>query len=65
MKEYSVVPNRDVTGWYVKIEDVAPTDYHSTRDEAVMEAESMAKDNAPSKVIIYDAHQEIEEQRQF
>ncbi|WP_245864566.1 DUF2188 domain-containing protein [Terribacillus aidingensis] len=49
----------------MKIEDAAPTEYHSSRDEAVLEAESMAKDNAPSKAIIYDAHQEVEEQRQF
>ncbi|MFP7492663.1 DUF2188 domain-containing protein [Terribacillus saccharophilus] len=65
MKEYSVVPNKDVSGWYVKIEDVAPTEYHSTRDDAVLEAEGMAKENSPSKLVIYDAHHEIEEEKQF
>lgn len=65
MKEYSVVPNKDVSGWYVKIENVAPMEYHSTRDDAVLEAEGLAKENAPSKLVIYDAKTEVEEERQF
>ncbi|MFS0561591.1 DUF2188 domain-containing protein [Terribacillus sp. 179-K 1B1 HS] len=65
MKEYSVVPNKDVSGWYVKMEDVAPTEYHSTRDDAVLEAEGLARENAPSKLVIYDAQHEVEEKRQF
>ncbi|SEH47919.1 hypothetical protein SAMN05192559_101683 [Halobacillus karajensis] len=28
MKQYSVVPNKDVSGWFVKMEDVAPTDLY-------------------------------------
>ena len=65
MKEYSVVPNKDVSGWYVKMEDVAPTEYHSTRDDAVLEAEGLARENAPSKLVIYDTQHEVEEKRQF
>lgn len=65
MKEYSGVPNKDVSGWYVKIENVASAEYHSSRDDAVLEAEGLAKDNAPSKVVIYDAQQEIGEERLF
>ncbi|MFP7479899.1 DUF2188 domain-containing protein [Terribacillus saccharophilus] len=65
MKEYSVVPNKDASGWYVKIENTAPVELHHTRDDAVLEAEGIAKENAPSKVVIYDAKQEIEEERQF
>ncbi|MFP7254200.1 hypothetical protein CHH91_00830 [Virgibacillus sp. 7505] len=65
MKGYSGVQNKDVSGCDVKIENVAPAEYHSSRDDAVLEAEGLAKDNAPSKVVIYDAQQEIGEERRF
>jgi len=44
MKEYGAMPNKDVSGWYVKMEDAA-----------VLEAEGLARENAPSKLIICDA----------
>ena len=65
MKEYSVVPDKDATGWFVKIEDVAPIELYPERDIAVEEAEKLAKANQPSKVVIMDQHHEVEEKRTF
>lgn len=65
MKRYSVVPNKDVTGWFVKIEDVAPTDFYDERDTAVEKAEEMAQENKPSKLQILDQNHEVEEERTF
>ncbi|RWZ59135.1 DUF2188 domain-containing protein [Halobacillus fulvus] len=65
MKEYSVVPNKDVTGWYVKIEDVAPTDLYDERDTAVAKAEELANSNKPSRLLIMDQNHEVEEERKF
>ncbi|MBN8236156.1 DUF2188 domain-containing protein [Halobacillus kuroshimensis] len=65
MKEYSVVPNKDVTGWFVKIEDVAPTDLFDERDTAVEKAEEIAKQNKPSRLYILDQNHEVEEERTF
>ncbi|MGV2621160.1 DUF2188 domain-containing protein [Halobacillus sp. ACCC02827] len=65
MKEYSVVPNKDVTGWFVKIEDVAPTDLYDERDTAIEKAEEMAKGNSPSKLSIMNQNHEVEEERTY
>lgn len=65
MKEYSVVPNKDVTGWYVKIEDVAPTDLYDERDTAIEKAEEIAESNKPSKLYILDQDHAVEEERNF
>ncbi|MGP4059291.1 DUF2188 domain-containing protein [Halobacillus litoralis] len=65
MKQYSVVPNKDVTGWFVKIEDVAPTDEYDERDTAVEKAEAIAKENKPSKLSILDQNHEVEEERTY
>ncbi|MCA1020800.1 DUF2188 domain-containing protein [Halobacillus litoralis] len=65
MKEYSVVPNKDVTGWFVKIEDVAPTDMYDERDTAVEKAEEIAQQNKPSRLYILDQNHEVEEERTF
>ncbi|MBN9654655.1 DUF2188 domain-containing protein [Halobacillus litoralis] len=65
MKQYSVVPNKDVTGWFVKIEDVAPTDLYDERDTAVAKAEEIAKENKPSKLQILDQNHEVEEERTY
>ncbi|MBX0358001.1 DUF2188 domain-containing protein [Halobacillus sp. Nhm2S1] len=65
MKQYSVVPNKDVTGWFVKIEDVAPTDLYDERDTAVTKAEEIAKENKPSKLQILDQNHEVEEERTY
>ncbi|WP_226581657.1 DUF2188 domain-containing protein [Halobacillus litoralis] len=65
MKQYSVVPNKDVTGWFVKIEDVAPTDLFDERDTAIEKAEEIAKDNTPSKLSILNQNHEVEEERTY
>ncbi|MFC7063294.1 DUF2188 domain-containing protein [Halobacillus seohaensis] len=65
MKEYSVAPNKDVTGWIVKIEDVAPTDEYDARDKAVEKAKEMAEQNKPSRVQILDQNHEVEEEMKF
>ncbi|WP_079477825.1 DUF2188 domain-containing protein [Halobacillus salinus] len=65
MKEYSVVPNKDVTGWVVKIEDVAPTDEYDERDQAVEKALEIAEKNKPSRVLIMDKNHEVESERTF
>ncbi|WP_082232530.1 DUF2188 domain-containing protein [Halobacillus massiliensis] len=65
MKEYSVAPNKDVTGWFVKIEDVAPTDEYPERDTAVEKAKEMAEQNKPSRVLILDKNHEIEDEIKY
>ncbi len=65
MKEYSVVPNKDVTGWFVKIEDIAPTKLYDERDTAIEKAVEVAENNKPSRVLIMDQNHEVEEERTF
>ncbi|UOR11100.1 DUF2188 domain-containing protein [Halobacillus amylolyticus] len=65
MKEYSVVPNKDVTGWLVKIEDVAPTDLYDERDTAVEKATELAENDKPSRVLIMDQNHNIEQEKKF
>ncbi|MGP4076183.1 DUF2188 domain-containing protein [Halobacillus sp. K22] len=65
MKEYTVAPNKDVTGWLIKIEDVAPTDLYDERDTAVAKAEEMAQENKPSKLYILDQNHEVEDERSY
>ncbi|MBM7551916.1 DUF2188 domain-containing protein [Thalassobacillus pellis] len=65
MKQYSVEPNKDVTGWFVKIEDTAPTDLYDEKDTAIEKAEEMAKGNKPSKLSIQDENKEVIEERTY
>ncbi|MFD1019950.1 DUF2188 domain-containing protein [Thalassobacillus hwangdonensis] len=65
MKTYTVVPNKDVTGWLVKMEDVAPTDVHEDRDSAVQVAKELAEKNKPSKLTIMNGKHEVEEEMTF
>lgn len=65
MKEYSVRPNKDVTEWMVKIEDVAPVTSFDQKDEAIAHAEQLAQDKAPARLLIYNNKMEVEEQRNF
>ncbi|MFC4736628.1 DUF2188 domain-containing protein [Bacillus daqingensis] len=65
MREYSVRPNKDATAWMVKIEDVAPETSFDQKDEAIAHAEEMAKDKAPSRLLIYNNKMEVEEERDF
>ncbi|MRX73917.1 DUF2188 domain-containing protein [Bacillus lacus] len=65
MKEYSVVPNKDATGWYVKMEDVAAIELYDTKSQAISEAEELAKGKVPCKVTIYDEDLHVEDERRF
>ncbi|CAM3914045.1 DUF2188 domain-containing protein [Alkalicoccus chagannorensis] len=65
MKEYSVRPDKDLTEWMVKIEDVAPETSFDGKDEAIRHAEEMAKEHSPARVLIYNSKMEVEEQRDF
>ncbi|QTN00970.1 MULTISPECIES: DUF2188 domain-containing protein [Sediminibacillus] len=65
MKEYSVTPNKNAEGWYVKIEDVAPTDLYSKKDDAIAEAEKLASNDTPSRLMILDENHEIVEEKKY
>jgi hypothetical protein len=65
MKEYYVVPNKDDSGWYVKIEDVAPTSLYNGQSEAIAEAERLAKENQPAKVLVENEEHEVVSEKTF
>ncbi|AVQ99967.1 hypothetical protein OPHB3_0388 [Oceanobacillus picturae] len=65
MKTYSVVPNVDVSGWFVKLENVAPEDVYEAKDDAIAAAEQMAKENTPSMVEIMDKNHNVIEEKRF
>lgn len=65
MNEYSVTPNKDVTGWFVKLEDAVPSTEYVAKDDAIEKAEQMAKNNKPSKVVILDKEHAVIEERTF
>lgn len=65
MKTYSVAPNVDGTGWFVKLEDVAPEKLYGAKDDAIEVAKQMAAENSPSKLIILDKFHQVLEEKQF
>ncbi|MGM0845233.1 MAG: DUF2188 domain-containing protein [Bacillota bacterium] len=65
MKEFYVVPNKDESGWFVKIEDVAPTNLYNGQSEAVAEAEKLAKENQPAKVLVENENNEVVSEKTF
>ncbi|MGP4064460.1 DUF2188 domain-containing protein [Oceanobacillus sp. M65] len=65
MKTYSVVPNVDVSGWFVKLENVAPEDVYEAKDDAIAAAVQMAKENTPSMVEIMDKNHNVIEEKRF
>lgn len=66
MKKYSVVADKDASGWYVELENVAPTSYYKHKDKAVEAAEQLAQDNKPSKLTIFqDNNHEVKETRTY
>ncbi|APC49207.1 DUF2188 domain-containing protein [Virgibacillus halodenitrificans] len=65
MKKYSVAPNVDVTGWFVKLEDVAPEEVYDAKDDAIAAAEQMAKENSPSLLEILDKHHNVVEEKRY
>lgn len=54
MKSYTVIPSVDATGWFVKLENVAPEELYDAKDEAIAAAIEMAQENSPSKVTILE-----------
>ncbi|ASK62320.1 hypothetical protein CFK37_09205 [Virgibacillus phasianinus] len=65
MKHYTVTPNKDATTWFVKIEDVAPTEEYDKYDKAINAAVQIAEENSPSKLSILDKYHEVVETRTF
>lgn len=65
MMDYSVVPDEDVNSWIVKIQDVAPTDSYSNKEKAIAEAEKLAKEDSPSRVVVYDSQLKVEDEKWF
>jgi hypothetical protein len=63
MKEYTIVPNKDSSGWYVKLEDVAPENLYDNRSIAIDEAEKLAMDNQPSKILVYNEELELVDEK--
>ena len=48
MKCYTVAPNRDANGWYVKLEDTAPFGEHTKRDDAIQAGLELASEQSQS-----------------
>lgn len=65
MKNYHVVPDRDVNGWYIKLEDAAPIDHFEMKSDAIEYAERVASENTPSKLLILDQDREVVEERKY
>ncbi|MCD7035073.1 DUF2188 domain-containing protein [Metabacillus sp. GX 13764] len=65
MKEYSISPNKDASGWYVKLEDAAPVNLYSTKSEAIEAGEKLAEENKPSSLKILNDFHQVEEEKSF
>ncbi|HET7658709.1 MAG TPA: DUF2188 domain-containing protein [Bacillales bacterium] len=66
MKAYSVVADKDASGWFVKLENDAPTNYYDKKDKAIEAAEQLAQDNKPSKLTIFeDNNHDVKETRTY
>ncbi|MEC1549847.1 DUF2188 domain-containing protein [Bacillus rugosus] len=65
MKKYSVTPNVDADGWFIKVENVAPTALYTSKDAAIEKAKQVAKENSPAKLVIYDQFKHVEEEYSF
>ncbi|MBR7795910.1 DUF2188 domain-containing protein [Agaribacter marinus] len=65
MKSYTVIPNVDATGWFVKLENVAPEELYDAKDEAIAAAVEMAQENSPSKVTILDRFHNVVEETSY
>ncbi|MCT1578105.1 MULTISPECIES: DUF2188 domain-containing protein [Oceanobacillus] len=65
MRLYTVTPNVDATGWFIKLENVAPEELYDSKDEAVSAATQMAKENTPSTVQILDGDNNVEDEYHY
>lgn len=58
MKKYTVVPNKDATTWFLKVEDVAPYEEFDKQSKAIEAGMKLAETNRPSQLIIFDENHE-------
>lgn len=65
MNRYTVVPDKDVKVWFLKVENTAPVEEYDKKDKAVNAGEEMAKQNTPSTLEILDKNHELVEERKF
>ncbi|GLO67248.1 hypothetical protein AQ616_08555 [Oceanobacillus sp. E9] len=65
MRLYTVTPNVDATGWFIKLENVAPEELYDSKDEAVSAATQMAKENTPSTVQVLDGDNNVEDEYHY
>jgi hypothetical protein len=66
MNQYSVTADKNAEGWYVKIEDTAPTEYYDKKDKAIEAAKTLAQQNTPSKLTVYeDNNNDVQEQQTY
>ncbi|MFC4076407.1 DUF2188 domain-containing protein [Salinithrix halophila] len=65
MNCYTITPNKDATGWFVKIENTAPAELYTQKDAAIEAGIDLAKTHAPSKLVILDKNHQEEEVRKF
>lgn len=52
IKKYAITPNVDADGWFIEVENVAPTALYTSKDAAIEKAKQVAKKNSPSKLVI-------------
>ncbi|AOS00470.1 DUF2188 domain-containing protein [Bacillus subtilis] len=65
IKKYAITPNVDADGWFIEVENVAPTALYTSKDAAIEKAKQVAKKNSPSKLVIYDQFKNVEEEHSF
>ncbi|MCE7794018.1 DUF2188 domain-containing protein [Salipaludibacillus sp. CUR1] len=65
MKEYTVRPNKDADAWFLKIEDVAPEQDFDKKNDAIEAGEKVAQENKPSRLVIYNHLNEVEDEKNF
>ncbi|WLV24048.1 DUF2188 domain-containing protein [Aciduricibacillus chroicocephali] len=62
---YSVVPTPDMSSWIVKLEDAVPENQYNSQVEAIEAATKLAKDNAPSKIEVWDKNHNMIDKKIF
>jgi hypothetical protein len=65
MKCYTVVPNKDADGWYVKLEDTAPIGEHAKKDDAIQAGLDLAQANKPARLVVMNDRLEVEDEQVF
>jgi len=65
MKEYTIEPGKHAQTWMVKLEGILPANTYDRFDDAMFQGRKMARENRPSKLIIYDKFKNIEDELTF